>query len=233
MPWLSAEPMVPSVSAVAGPSYALPGAALPARATPRRSQGSSHGGTAAAAAVVGLLAGWARPAKRATRSERIRRLATQEELESQLRAAVSSEDYIEAARLRDELQQLTLDKEAAVLCANREFYEAFRTCQIERMSSLWLDSTRSCCVHPAGKPQFGHAAVVESWAQIFQRVRTMEIESLRPSVSICGGVGRVVCFERLGGRGPVLCAVNLFESTSNGWKLSFHQAGAIADPPDL
>lgn len=151
---------------------------------------------------------------------------TPEELEEQMQAAAKAEDFATAARLRDQLQELMLDGEAAVLCANREFYAAFQACDAERMEALWLNGSRSCCVHPGNPPIHGHEAVSRSWASIFSRRSGMDIECLKPSVVVSGNIGRVVCFEKVDG-GLSLAAVNLFESTSNGWKMWYHQAGLV------
>lgn len=140
--------------------------------------------------------------------------------------AVEAEDFTEAARLRDELQQLLLDGEAAVLCANREFYSAFQACDADRMATLWLDATRSCCVHPGSPPIHGREAVVRSWNAIFSRRGDMQIECVNPTVAVSGGTARVVCLEKVDG-GLALAAVNLFENTGDGWKMWYHQAGLV------
>jgi len=156
---------------------------------------------------------------------------TPEDLQERLQAAVQAEEFGEAARLRDELQQLMLDAEMALLCANREFYAAFQACDADRMTALWLDADRSCCVHPAAPPIHGSQAVADSWRTIFGRRGELQIECLKPSVVISGTTGRVVCYERVDAGVP-LVAVNLFESTSSGWRMWFHQAG-IVDPVAL
>jgi len=151
-----------------------------------------------------------------------------EDLRQRLQQAVDAEDYGEAAKLRDQLQQLELDSEAAVLCANREFYAAFQACDAERMASLWLEGPQSCCVHPGNPPIHGHEAVVSSWRGIFSRRGSMEIECVRPVVTVSGSTGRVVCYERAeAGPGVALAAVNLFEATASGWKMCYHQAGLV------
>lgn len=145
-----------------------------------------------------------------------------------MKAAVAAEDFHEAARLRDELQQLSMDSEASLLCANSEFYAAFQTCDSRRMASIWLPESRSCCVHPGSAPVHGYDAVVSSWHAILRGRSGMDLDFFRPSVVVRGDVGRVVCFERLDSKlaGTVaLVAVNLFERTDAGWKIWYHQAG--------
>ncbi|CAJ1382788.1 unnamed protein product [Effrenium voratum] len=148
------------------------------------------------------------------------------ELEAQLRVAVEEEDYAEAARLRDLLQMESLDAEAAVLSANGEFYAAFREGSAERMAKIWLPSPRSCCVHPGRPPLHGFDKVADSWQRILSQGGGLDIECTQASVAMCGNVGRIVCYEKVEGR-ITLLAVNLFESTKNGWKMSFHSAAPV------
>jgi len=152
---------------------------------------------------------------------------TERELKKQLQAAVKAEDFTSAAKLRDQLQQLSIDSEAAVLCANQEFYAAFEAGDAERMASLWLENDRSCCVHPGSLPIHGYEAIKDSWANILGNQGGMRITHDRPTVAISGGVGRIVCFEKVG-PGLALVAVNLYESTEAGWKIWYHQAGPVA-----
>lgn len=170
-------------------------------------------GTAEAAAAAGL-AGAVGPAE------------TPEELEAQLHAAVAAEEFTEAARLRDALQQLMMDGEAAVLCANREFYAAFQTCDAKRMAAIWLDGGHSCCLHPGQPPINGGPEVVASWEGILRGQRKIDIECIKPCVVVRGNIGRLLCYERVSG-GVTLAAVNLFESTTTGWKMWYHQAGMV------
>jgi len=147
------------------------------------------------------------------------------DLESQLRSAVEAEDYKEAARLRDLLQMQSFDAEAGVLSANNEFYAAFRAGSAERMTKIWLPSPRTCCVHPGRPPLNGYEDVATSWQKILTR-GGVDIECTEPLVAMCGNVGRIVCYERVDGH-VTLLAVNLFEQTENGWKMSFHQASPL------
>mmetsp|Transcript_46284 Transcript_46284/g.94371 ORF Transcript_46284/g.94371 Transcript_46284/m.94371 type:complete len:236 (+) Transcript_46284:40-747(+) len=147
------------------------------------------------------------------------------DLEAQLRLAVEAEDYKEAARLRDLLQMQSFDAETGVLSANNEFYAAFRAGSAERMSKIWLPSPRSCCVHPGRPPVNGYEDVAMSWERILT-CGGLDIECTRPLVAMCGSVGRIVCYERVDGQ-ITLLAVNLFEQTEDGWKMSFHQASPV------
>eukprot|EP00933_Yihiella_yeosuensis_P024958 TRINITY_DN19349_c1_g1_i1.p1 TRINITY_DN19349_c1_g1~~TRINITY_DN19349_c1_g1_i1.p1 ORF type:complete len:273 (-),score=45.54 TRINITY_DN19349_c1_g1_i1:72-890(-) len=151
------------------------------------------------------------------------------QLEEQLRVALQREDFTEAARLRDLLTERSFDAEAAVLCANREFYDAFKARDAERMASVWMDSEKSCCVHPSSAPIHGYAPIVKSFAEIMANGGGMDIEFSNTAVTLCSGAGRVVCREKVGD--VSLVAVNLFEQTQDGWKLSYHQAGLLVEMP--
>lgn len=151
-----------------------------------------------------------------------------EQLEEQLRIAVTVEDYTNAARLRDVIQDAKLDVEVAVLCANREFFHAFQTCDLDRMAQIWHEGDHTCCVHPSNYPIHGYTAVVESWDRVFRSGNVRDVQFERTSVQVRGNIGRVICSERINNHSN-LVATNLFERTADGWKLWSHQAGMI-DP---
>eukprot|EP00929_Paragymnodinium_shiwhaense_P043524 TRINITY_DN22381_c0_g1_i2.p1 TRINITY_DN22381_c0_g1~~TRINITY_DN22381_c0_g1_i2.p1 ORF type:complete len:274 (+),score=46.75 TRINITY_DN22381_c0_g1_i2:164-985(+) len=151
-------------------------------------------------------------------------------LSERLKEAVAKEDYEEAAKLRDEISGIRIDTEFAVLNANREFYEAFGEGDLDRMRGLWLDKEHTCCVHPGQAPIYTYKTVIDSWQDIFSRWGAgVRIDCRQPRVSVTGNTARVMCVEKLDDSPAVLVAINLFESTPEGWKMWHHQAGP-ADP---
>jgi len=145
------------------------------------------------------------------------------ELERQLEQAVHREDFQEAARLRDVLQERSLNGELSVLCANREFFQALKTRDIERMSDMWHKGDHSCCIHQAQRPVHGHQPVMESWELIFRNARQKHVGCELQSVVIRDNIGRVVVTNEKANS----VITNFFELTPEGWKLWCHQAGTI------
>ena len=65
-----------------------------------------------------------------------------------LDVAVASEDFAEAARLRDRLVAMRGDATAGVADANERFYHAFRTADAEAMRRVWGVGDHVQCLHP-------------------------------------------------------------------------------------
>jgi len=153
-------------------------------------------------------------------------------LEKRLQSAVQAEDFQQAAKLRDELQLLTMDSEAGALCANNEFYAAFRACDADRMGKLWLDSDRCRCLHPGWPAIEGREEIVSSWEALLSSRGQMDIQCQRPTVQIRGNLACLICLECLD-KVTMVVAVNKFEATPQGWKMWYHEAGRVDDPSEV
>lgn len=151
------------------------------------------------------------------------------ELEARLQVAVEKEDYIEAARLRDEIIERSLDGEAAVLAANERFFDACRGRDLEGMAELWHTGKHTCCIHSASRPVYGHDAIMESWSSVFRDKKRKEGKRTEQSVIVRDNIGRAVCCQTFK-NGAVMVVTNHFEHTMQGWKLCCHQAGVIEEP---
>jgi len=173
-----------------------------------------------------LVADGAGPLKKHSRLAQVR---------SDLAAAVESEEYTQAARLRDEMTTLSLDEEVAVLSANTNFYTAFSAGDFKDMAELWHDGEGGECVgcaHPGHPMIMGRSAVLETWKEIFNGPPI----SIAADVDCCrllkgGQSAMVLCKEKVGDGGSALMATNLFEKCEDGaWRLVLHQAGPIGMP---
>lgn len=149
------------------------------------------------------------------------------EAEARLEEAVRTENFLEAARLRDEISAMSVDGEVAILSVNREFFAAMRSHDLERMKAVWQTGDHACCMHAKDRPIHGYEAIVESWHKLFQKGRTTMDGESRQSVVVRGSVGRVVAVDEKANK----VMTNMFEQTFNGWKLWSHQAGPLR-PPD-
>lgn len=149
------------------------------------------------------------------------------EAEARLEEAVRTENFLEAARLRDEISAMSVDGEVAILSVNREFFAAMRSCDLERMKAVWQTGDHACCIHAKERPIHGHEPIMESWRKLFQRRGSTKDCDSRQSVVLRGSVGRVVNVDEEAN----IVITNMFERTSDGWKLWSHQAGPFR-PPD-
>ncbi|MBC6416600.1 MAG: nuclear transport factor 2 family protein [Rhodospirillales bacterium] len=115
-----------------------------------------------------------------------------------------------------------------LLFANDAFYAAFAQRDLPAMTALWSSREPVACLHPGWPPLVGRETVLRSWASILE-VSNTDIAHEDPEAWREGGVGIVICNERLGG--SLLTATNLFRLEGERWLLFHHQAGAVAAVP--
>mmetsp|Transcript_51077 Transcript_51077/g.94483 ORF Transcript_51077/g.94483 Transcript_51077/m.94483 type:complete len:290 (+) Transcript_51077:55-924(+) len=151
-----------------------------------------------------------------------------QELEQQLQAAISSEDYIEAARLRDEIYALGLSGEAGMMAAHSDLVAAQQARSISKMAALWLPADHSCCIHLAQLPTFSYDAILESWRRAFEDRASAKVDPSLQSITVRGAIGRIVAVDEK----AKTVTTSFFERTSDGWKLWNHHVGALK-PQDV
>lgn len=118
---------------------------------------------------------------------------------------------------------MTID---AVLSANRSFYRAFATRDVDAMDRIWARRAEVACIHPGAKPILGRREVMASWRDILAAAGGPRIEARGERALLLGAAALVLCEEVLG-KG-VLAASNLFVVEDGEWRLAHHQAGPIA-----
>ena len=154
-------------------------------------------------------------------------------LKKALDVAVDKEQYEVAAKLRDELNAFSLDDEVAVLQANTAFYDAFTSGDLAVMEELWVSEMEDAavCTHPGFSHIRGHAAIIDSWREIFRDAKMKITPDNVHCTMLRGGLSAVVtCTERVGtGDGEnALTATNVFEKGGDGrWRMVLHQAGPV------
>ena len=121
-------------------------------------------------------------------------------------------------------------QEAAILHANKRFYEAFEQLDIEAMSAVWLHAERARCIHPGWRTLRGWPAIKESWIAIFSNTQEIKFTITDISVSLTDRMAWVSCVENIidaGNAIPVVSAVeatNIFEWAGSEWRLVQHHA---------
>ncbi|HLT76720.1 MAG TPA: nuclear transport factor 2 family protein [Ferrovibrio sp.] len=121
------------------------------------------------------------------------------------------------------------DDESALLEANAAFYHAFATRDAGAMEAIWAKAAPICCIHPGWPPLVGRDAVLEGWRRILANPAQPALQMMAPKVTLWGDVAMVICFEKV--EDQYLVASNIFVREGRGWKLSHHQAGPVATPP--
>ena len=127
------------------------------------------------------------------------------------------------------------DKEA-VRQANRAFYDAFETLEVERMERIWLQEPHIICIHPGWRPLSGWGPIMNSWERIFDSTFEMKFDIAEVQLLLHGDVAIVVVQENLTQRGydgvskSTVLATNVYERVGNEWKLVLHHGSPVAMP---
>lgn len=153
------------------------------------------------------------------------------ELEEQLRKALAVEDYNQAARLRDTIQQKQQIGKLAVEDANQKFYQAFMSGRIEEMDKIVGEGEHVQIIHPGASTIAGREQVMESWRAIMRNVRPgafkVVLDDVR--VHVRGDMGFVTCVEVIDAddsNGRIM-ATNVFELQNGKWRIVQHHGSPV------
>ncbi|HVN63909.1 MAG TPA: nuclear transport factor 2 family protein [Candidatus Binataceae bacterium] len=125
----------------------------------------------------------------------------------------------------------------AVLAANRAFYDAFESLEVERMEAVWLRDPRIVCVHPGWRKLTGWGPIMGSWEQIFDNVFEMKFELGEMEAMISGDLAIVLVEENILQRGydgasrSQVLATNVFERAGSTWLMVMHHGSPVMAPP--
>ncbi len=128
--------------------------------------------------------------------------------------------------------------EGEITAANRRFYAAFESLDVERMEEVWLRESHISCVHPGWGPLFGWGPVMQSWQRIFANTHEMRITLSDIRVRVAGDVAWVLLTENLrtrhteGHSAGVVQATNVYERRGHGWFLVHHHGSQVVRPGD-
>lgn len=131
-----------------------------------------------------------------------------------------------------------MDDRDAVLAANRAFYDAFESLDLEKMEGMWLQASHIACIHPGWRKLSGWGPVMNSWERIFDSTFEMKFELEETEVMVRGDVAIVINLENLTQRGydgtsrSQVLATNIFERLGDKWLLVLHHGSPVAMPAD-
>ena len=129
-----------------------------------------------------------------------------------------------------------MSERESILEANRAFYRAFESLDIEKMSAVWLRDPRIVCIHPGWRRLVGWGPIMTSWERIFESVFEMKIELGDAQIVTSGDLAVVIVEENLvqrGYDGPTrsqVLATNVFERAQNRWWLVSHHGSPVLEP---
>ena len=124
--------------------------------------------------------------------------------------------------------------EAAVLAANKAFYDAFSTLDIHRIEDVWSREDVVTCIHPGWPALDGWARVMESWERIFEGAAMMTFTITGAQATVADNVAWVLCTENLtsvaGGRvmDAHIETTNVFRSRNGRWLMVHHHGSPVA-----
>jgi ketosteroid isomerase-like protein len=123
--------------------------------------------------------------------------------------------------------------EQEVLGANRAFYQALQSLDLERMDELWLHEDWVKCLHPGWELRIGWEEVYESWANIFHSTTRMQVTISRPLVRAIGDTAWVSCVASVttsyeGGFSTAMVeTTNIFVRHSGQWRMVHHHTSPL------
>ena len=116
-----------------------------------------------------------------------------------------------------------------MLRANRAFYEAFESRDLNAMSDLWEHSDRVSCTHPGWGRLQGWAAVSASFYALFDGPTPIQFILTSESAEIVADTAWVSVDENILGEdaGATAAGLNLFVRRNGGWQMVVHHSSQV------
>ncbi len=130
-----------------------------------------------------------------------------------------------------------MSERESILEANRAFYRAFESLDIEKMSAVWMRNPRIVCIHPGWRRLVGWGPIMTSWERIFESVFEVKIELSDVEIMTNGDLAVIIVEENLvqrGYDGPArsqVLATNVYERAQDRWWLVSHHGSPVLEPP--
>ena len=111
--------------------------------------------------------------------------------------------------------------------AERAFYAAFQSTDLEAMSAVWADDDEIVCVHPMGPRLQGRDAVMNSWGDILGSGASLSFRVDHIHVMTGEDISVHCVHENITQgasdevRGLVI-ATNVYRKTADGWRMVLH-----------
>lgn len=109
------------------------------------------------------------------------------------------------------------------------FYEALQKGDLDKLMACWAEEDEIVCVHPSGPRLLGHTAIRNVFEAMFAHggmavspQRVMRMESLGSAVHSV--LERVEMLTNEGPHVGWIVATNVYQNTSQGWRLVAHHA---------
>ena len=119
-----------------------------------------------------------------------------------------------------------------VLAANRRFYDAFGSLEIDNMDLVWDTSQQVLCIHPSSGVLKGWRDVRRSWEDIFDNTTLMHFNITGAEVRVQGDCAWVSCVENIStvvnarAANFTVQATNIFVRKGDTWLMVHHHGSA-------
>jgi ketosteroid isomerase-like protein len=129
-----------------------------------------------------------------------------------------------------------MSERKAVIDANRSFYAAFESLEVDKMEQVWLSDPKIVCIHPGWRKLTGWGPVMQSWSRIFESAFEMKFEVREIEVFAGSDYAVVVTEENLTQRGyegssrSQVLATNVFERIGQKWMMVLHHGSPVMQP---
>lgn len=121
------------------------------------------------------------------------------------------------------------DDDDPVLDAHHRFYAAFAGGDVEAMDTLWARRAPVTCAHPGAPWIFGRASVMRSWRKVLAGGGP-DVVPDEPAIFHGDEMAYTIGTELIGD--AKLAVTNIYIHEDGEWRLTHHQAGPIAPPPE-
>ncbi len=131
-----------------------------------------------------------------------------------------------------------MSERQAVIEANRSFYAAFESLEVDKMEQVWLSDPKIVCIHPGWRKLSGWGPVMQSWSRIFDSAFEMKFEVREMEVFAGTDYAVVITEENLTQRGyegssrSQVLATNVFERIGQKWMMVLHHGSPVIQPSD-
>ena len=126
-----------------------------------------------------------------------------------------------------------MSDEQRVRDANERFYAAMNSCDIDEMDAVWMEDSKSICVHPGREAIIGYERIRESWMMIFSATNPISITASNERITVGSDIAWIACTETIslmleeGLAAAAAQATNIFRRTGDQWRMVLHHASPI------
>jgi ketosteroid isomerase-like protein len=119
----------------------------------------------------------------------------------------------------------------AVLDANRAFYDAHESRDLDAMRAVWDHGAHTVCIHPGWPILRGWPVIEESWRRIFAGPGRNQFIVTNEAVATMGDTAWITLDENLVDQFATgtVAATNVFVRPAEGWKMVLHHGSPVGD----